>query len=190
MIDVDNNTRIRINPPSDWNETEQQSPAYIANKPNLGTVAVKNVAEDINQTQDIPTSRQVYDAIREVSSAVETLKSQIGKPSVAKNAVDMVDRTSIYIYAGSETGYTKGHWYYYDGSTWADGGAYNTAVITTDNTLLVEGEPADAKATGTIVFKAQNDIVDLDERVDTSETKRSYNIDLNVVNHELIISEI
>ena len=58
----------------------------------------------------------------------------------------MTDTTKVYVYTGSETGYTFGHWYYYDGSAWQDGGAYNAVAVQTDSTLSISGAPADAKA--------------------------------------------
>ena len=42
-FDVDDQ-RYRINPPADWAETQRDNPAYIENKPTLGTVAARNVA--------------------------------------------------------------------------------------------------------------------------------------------------
>ena len=36
--------RICINPPADWEETITQSPAYIANKPDLGTASSHDIA--------------------------------------------------------------------------------------------------------------------------------------------------
>jgi len=45
-VDVDmGSDRVRINPPADWENTNKNSPAYIANKPELGTAAAKDVAE-------------------------------------------------------------------------------------------------------------------------------------------------
>lgn len=46
-IDVDNE-RYRVNPPADWEETHTDSPAYIENKPSLGTVSSHNVASEIS----------------------------------------------------------------------------------------------------------------------------------------------
>lgn len=60
----------------------------------------------------------------------------------------MSDTTKIYVYTGSETGYTAGHWYYYDSGSWHDGGTYNSSAVETDKTLSVSDMPADAKVTG------------------------------------------
>ena len=50
----------------------------------------------------------------------------VGAPLTASTAAGMTDRTKVYIYVGSETGYTAGDWYYWNGSAWADGGVYNS----------------------------------------------------------------
>ena len=53
-------------------------------------------------------------------------KGQAGTPIVATSAASMSDTTKIYVYVGTETGYTAGNWYYYDGSVWKSGGKYNS----------------------------------------------------------------
>ena len=46
-----------------------------------------------------------------------------GDPIPVKTASAMTDTAAVYLYLGTETGYTFGHWYYYD-ATWKDGGGY------------------------------------------------------------------
>lgn len=75
-------------------------------------------------------------------------KAAVGSPLRAATASAMTDVTKIYVYTGSESGYTAGHWYYYNGSSWADGGVYNSTAFVTDKTLTGDGEAADAKVTG------------------------------------------
>lgn len=70
-------------------------------------------------------------------------------PTVVTQASQMTNHGYIYIYNGSETGYTAGYWYYWDGSAWTAGGAYQVAA--TDPTLSIAGAAADAKATGDAV---------------------------------------
>ena len=69
-------------------------------------------------------------------------------PLVAATATAMTDESKVYVYTGSETGYTAGNWYYYDGSSWTSGGVYNAVAVDTDTTLSVSGKAADAKAVG------------------------------------------
>lgn len=87
-------------------------------------------------------------AINEVKADVNALIAAVGSPLVASTVAGMTDQTKIYVYTGSETGYTSGHWYYYNGSAWADGGIYQSTGIDTDKTLTVADQAADGKAVG------------------------------------------
>ena len=53
----------------------------------------------------------------------------VGSPLVANAVADMTDTEKVYVYTGSETGYTSGNWYYYNGSAWVSGGTYNSQGI-------------------------------------------------------------
>lgn len=90
------------------------------------------------------------------------VKAEVGTPLVAATAAAMTDTSKIYVYTGSETGYTAGDWYYYDGSDWQSGGVYNSAAVQTDTSLSVAGMAADAKTVG-------DDLDALDGRLDTIE---------------------
>ena len=84
----------------------------------------------------------------EAAQIFDQIKAAYGAPRVAATAAAMTDHNLIYVYTGSESGYTAGHWYYWDGTAWADGGNYNSTGFTTDTTLTIAGAAADAKATG------------------------------------------
>ncbi|WP_415302386.1 SGNH/GDSL hydrolase family protein [Clostridium perfringens] len=56
-------------------------------------------------------------------------KNEIGSPLVANTISQMVDKTKVYIYAGTELGYKNGHWYSWNGNSWTDGGIYNSEGI-------------------------------------------------------------
>ena len=75
-------------------------------------------------------------------------KDDFGSPLVASTAAAMTDTNKVYVYVGSEAGYTSGNWYYYNGSAWVSGGVYNSTAFVTDPTLTLAGHAADAKATG------------------------------------------
>lgn len=81
---------------------------------------------------------------------IAALKAQVdglaGGVKTAGAVSQMTDTTVAYVYTGTETGYTKGNWYYWSGSAWVSGGTYGGAV--TDPTLSVAGAAADAKAVG------------------------------------------
>jgi len=78
----------------------------------------------------------------------DMVNPRIGTPLVAATAAAMTDHDKIYVYVGSETGYTNGNWYYWNGSAWASGGVYNSTAFVTDTTLTQAGKAADAKVTG------------------------------------------
>lgn len=71
-----------------------------------------------------------------------------GTPLVAATVSAMSNHDRVYVYTGSESGYTAGNWYYWNGSAWTSGGIYNSSAVQTDPTLSVSGMAADAAATG------------------------------------------
>ena len=89
---------------------------------------------------------------------LQTRISQIanGSPTPVSTVAEMTDESAVYLYTGSETGYTAGNWYYYGGSAWTSGGQYGGAV--TDTTLSISGAAADAEAVGEA-------LQDLDDRI-------------------------
>ena len=54
---------------------------------------------------------------------------------VVTTAVAMTDTEKIYLYGGNETGYTAGHWYYYNGTAWTDGGEFK-GLTTSDYQII------------------------------------------------------
>lgn len=76
------------------------------------------------------------------------MKHGYGYPFTAATAAAMADTTKIYVYTGSESGYTNGNWYYHNGTAWVSGGVYNATALETDKTLMVSGAAADAKIAG------------------------------------------
>ena len=82
------------------------------------------------------------------------LQAQVGSPLVASTVAGMTDHDKIYVYVGSESGYTSGNWYYWDGSAWTSGGVYNSQALETDDTLSVSGMAADAQAVGDAISRA------------------------------------
>lgn len=76
------------------------------------------------------------------------IMGQIGAPYIATTAAGMTDKTRVYVYQGSESGYTNGNWYYWNGSAWTSGGTYNSAAVNTDKTLTQSDKPADSAIVG------------------------------------------
>lgn len=94
-----------------------------------------------------------------------------GPAQAASTVAEMTDESKVYVYTGSETGYTAGNWYYWDGTAWTSGGVYNAVQIETDTTLTETGEAADAKATGDAIAAAKAAVLaDLAPAYSTSAT--------------------
>lgn len=110
---------------------------------------------------DETTARIYADSV--LSTQIDTVRSQVGSPLVATTASAMTDHTRVYVYTGSEDGYTAGHWYYWTGSAWTDGGVYQSAGIETDTTLSLYGVAADAMYTGNGINHTKADLYELDE---------------------------
>ena len=97
----------------------------------------------------VPSDTQLEGYVEQCKQYAETAKDEAyGSPLTATTAAGMTDQGRVYVYTGSETGYTSGHWYYYNGSAWTDGGVYNAVAVDTDTTLSISGKAADAKETG------------------------------------------
>lgn len=93
-------------------------------------------------------------------------KTDVGSPLVANTAADMTDTNKVYVYAGNESGYVNGDWYYYDGTEWQDGGTYNSAGIETDETLTESGMAADAKVVGDKFDEVAAELTAEEEKID------------------------
>lgn len=78
----------------------------------------------------------------------QAISEKLGAPYAASTVSSMTDRTRIYVYTGDESGYTKGNWYYWNGSSWVSGGVYNSVAVETDKTLTVAGKAADGEVVG------------------------------------------
>lgn len=98
----------------------------------------------------VPSDSQLEGLVAQAAAYAEAAKDGAfyGSPLVASTVAEMTDKTRVYVYTGSESGYTSGNWYYWSGSAWTSGGVYNATAVSTDTTLSVAGKAADAKATG------------------------------------------
>lgn len=121
------------------------------------------------QTAAETAAQNAQTAEDNAEAAAAAAQIRYGSPLTAQTAEDMIDENRVYVYTGSETGYTAGNWYYYDGTEWADGGVYNGTGINTDTTLTQSGMAADAKATGDEISQIKEDLQDLVARVTALE---------------------
>lgn len=99
--------------------------------------------------------------ITTLQGQMTTLQHAVGSPLTASTVAGMTDNTKVYVYTGSETGYTAGNWYYYDGTDWVSGGVYNATALETDKTLLVSGAAADAKVVGDNISRIDQNVISL-----------------------------
>ena len=67
--------------------------------------------------------------IKNLEGSIKGLAS--GSPLVANSIAEMIDTTKVYVNT------TDGHWYYYNGSIWADGGVYQAKELA-DNSVTIE----------------------------------------------------
>jgi hypothetical protein len=117
---------------------------------NIMTALIRVVVDaDVVDPDAIASDSQLQGLVAETKYYAEEARIEsFGAPLTAALKADMLDKTRVYVYTGSETGMTAGHWYYWNGSAWTDGGVYNAAALDTDKTLSVPDKAADGKATG------------------------------------------
>lgn len=133
-------------------------------KENLQEFATK--LHEKNKT--IFAAKSLENAVGNLESTVAGIQAAVGSPLVASTAAEMTDTDKVYVYVGSETGYTAGNWYYYDGYAWTSGGVYNAVAIETDETLSIAGVAADARVTGDTI---RNNIIKTDNVVFSGSDK-------------------
>lgn len=79
----------------------------------------------------------IHDAIEAINDSVEESIDEaaalVGSPTPAATVSAMSDHTKIYVYTGSETGYTAGYWYYWNGSAWTKGGVFGSNIEVEDD---------------------------------------------------------
>lgn len=104
------------------------------------------LAEKVQNNQEIINSNSAATKqdIANVNSSLEEKanRSEIGSPLIASTIAEMTDTNKIYVYTGSETGYTSGNWYSYNGTSWVSGGVYNSVAINFTNKTYILNDKA------------------------------------------------
>jgi hypothetical protein len=146
-----------------------QAKIHIVNGGNvLSTSAITfNIDKDPVDEGAIPSDSQIEGILAEVKAYADSARSAAyGSPLVAGTVADMIDQAKVYVYTGSETGYTAGDWYYFDGTNWVSGGVYNSEGVQLDGTLSVRGLAADSKAAGDAIGEVNDS---MSARIGTAE---------------------
>lgn len=82
--------------------------------------------DDIASSDYFNIFQETLDSIQQMLTETQAM---YGSPLTADTAYAMTNTSKIYVYVGAESGYSYGHWYYYNGSAWVDGGVYNSEGI-------------------------------------------------------------
>lgn len=84
--------------------------------------------------------------------------ARAGNYITVTQASEMDNPNAIYVYTGTESGYNQGHLYYWDGSTYIDGGQYNGSNIDLDPTLTDNTKAAPAGVVGAKISEIKEDL--------------------------------
>ena len=134
-----------------WAETVDETARAIAAQLSLSAQEIEAIKDDAEAAAAAAEESETY------------ARTFTGAPLVAATAAAMEDEDRIYVYTGSEDGYTAGNWYYYDGSAWVSGGVYNSTAFETDATLSISGAAADAAVVGSEVADLQSEINEISD---------------------------
>lgn len=97
--------------------------------------SIKNEYNYINQVKADKTElNKTNEEIWKLEATTSTLDNKVstlssGAPKAVSQVSSMTDKTKNYVYTGTESGYTPGNWYYWSGTAWTSGGAYQAAGI-------------------------------------------------------------
>lgn len=127
----------------------------------------------LTQMQGLVADARYY--ATQVEDVADDLRSFVGSPLTAATAEAMTNTEKVYVYTGSETGYTAGNWYYHNGTSWVSGGVYNATAVDLDTTLTQAGKAADADAVGKAIGNVKSDLTDVEANLE-EVTVDGYNL--------------
>jgi hypothetical protein len=121
---------------------------------------------DLNSTNTIVSNHTTSIANNATNIALKADKSYVdtkvagavsGAPKAASLVANMTDTTKNYVYTGTESGYTAGNWYYYNGSAWISGGVYQATgiadkTVTAKKTDFAVPQKGDSSSTSLNIF--------------------------------------
>lgn len=152
-------------------EVLRQAREYMNNSLNYSTKAkgseekAKTSADaaKVSETNAAKSESTAFSSATQAAQSAKEAKAYVGSPLVANTVSAMTDQTKVYVYTGSESGYTAGNWYYHNGYAWVSGGVYNSSAVNVDKTLTQDGYAADAKVTGDAVSLLREDLDNMHE---------------------------
>lgn len=171
-------------------EVLRQAREYMNNSLNYSTKAKESEekaktsadAAKVSETNAAKSESTAFSSAAQAAQSAKEAKAYVGSPLVANTVSTMTDQTKVYVYTGSESGYTAGNWYYHNGSAWVSGGVYNSSAVNVDKTLTQDGYAADAKVTGDAVNSLREDIGDLDDTVfNVTQEFKDYTSDATIL---------
>ena len=121
-----------------------------------------DVQEEINQKLDEMTEDGIFSVLisdninRYIIPSIENLQNQInglasGSPLSASSISEMTDTSRIYVNT------SNGHWYYYNGTEWIDGGIYQAS----EDSETIENIEEEINNLNTAVFNENQEYVDV-----------------------------
>ena len=119
IIDQDNDQTLAA---GDYVMVDSQ--AEGTRKFDLGT-ELSGIKADLGDLSSLETTAK-NNLVAAINEAAQSGGSGSGGITVVDTVAEMVDTESVYLYNGTQTGYTAGHWYFYNTGTsaWTDGGEY------------------------------------------------------------------
>ena len=92
------------------------------------TAIIKNYVDPIYQAYETEINQTLTENFESQNTRISQVEHEVtsavtGTPLVASSTASMTDTNRIYVNT------TDGHWYYYNGSTWVDGGVYQSAGV-------------------------------------------------------------
>lgn len=167
----------------------------------LGTmnfvISVETAAMDENADiteEDVSLFEQLLGSIEDATGAVEAEKTAAlsaidddkdaallaiaqglasGSPLVVDAVADMTDQTAVYLYSGSESGYTAGNFYFWNGSAWVSGGTYGNPTVDaafSDSSV----NPVQNKVVSAAVSSLKSELNDIDVELYTKGTANNW----------------
>lgn len=101
---------------------------YAANDQHLSTFTLElDVSAAVVADGEIASDNYINALTRSAAQLAQMMRIYYGAPRTAATSAAMTDHDLVYVYTGTTGGgFTEGHWYFWNGTAWTDGGVYNS----------------------------------------------------------------